>query len=400
MGDMSILEVKNVSKHFSIKRGFLRKSTETVQAVRNVSFRIGYGESYGVVGESGSGKTTLARVVLRLIDPTEGDILFEDTNLAKLDPETLRQLRRDMQMIFQDPHSSLNPRKKILQSVGEPLVIHERLGGRDLSQRVRELLEVVFQTADQMKADLFGERRFAKALEGRIMASLFYEPSTRTRFYFESAMLRLCGSVITTENAREFSSAAKGESLSDSTRIMNGYADVIVMRHNEAGSAARAAGFAEAIYLDPAEHRYLEEIGAANFLGLKGDALITPKELKGLMDAKDPKLVLISVVKGGLTGSFTRGHIPGAFQFTPYQSLGIDQMLANIPTDHPIVVYGWTGQHSSQLVAYLNMLGYEAYSLVFGANALFCDGHVRFLEDRADSAQIRALTTIAGGEDD
>ena len=140
---MSILEVKNVSKHFPIKRGFLRKSTETVQAVRNVSFCIGYGESYGVVGESGSGKTTLARVVLRLIDPTEGDILFENTNLAKLDPETLRQLRRDMQMIFQDPHSSLNPRKKILQSVGEPLVIHERLAGRDLSQRVQELLEVV-----------------------------------------------------------------------------------------------------------------------------------------------------------------------------------------------------------------------------------------------------------------
>lgn len=105
----------------------------------------------------------------------------------------------------------------------------------------RELLEVVFSTADRMKTDLEGERRLAKALEGRIMASLFYEPSTRTRFSFESAMLRLGGSVITTENAREFSSAAKGESLSDSTRIMNGYADVIVMRHSEAGSAARAA---------------------------------------------------------------------------------------------------------------------------------------------------------------
>jgi aspartate carbamoyltransferase catalytic subunit len=105
----------------------------------------------------------------------------------------------------------------------------------------RDLLEVVFQTADQLKADLYAERRFAKSLEGRIMASLFYEPSTRTRFSFESAMLRLGGSVITTENAREFSSASKGESLSDSTRIMNGYADVIVMRHNEAGSAARAA---------------------------------------------------------------------------------------------------------------------------------------------------------------
>ncbi|WP_319525858.1 aspartate carbamoyltransferase [uncultured Desulfosarcina sp.] len=105
----------------------------------------------------------------------------------------------------------------------------------------RDLLEMVFRTADQLKEDLYNERRFANALQGKIMASLFYEPSTRTRFSFESAMLRLGGSVITTENAREFSSAAKGESLSDSTRIMNGYADVIVMRHNEAGSAARAA---------------------------------------------------------------------------------------------------------------------------------------------------------------
>jgi aspartate carbamoyltransferase catalytic subunit len=105
----------------------------------------------------------------------------------------------------------------------------------------RDLLKTVFQIADQLKEDLYGERKFAKSLDGKIMASLFYESSTRTRFSFESAMLRLGGSVITTENAREFSSAAKGESLADSTRIMNGYADLIVMRHNEAGSAARAA---------------------------------------------------------------------------------------------------------------------------------------------------------------
>ena len=105
----------------------------------------------------------------------------------------------------------------------------------------RSLLELVFNTADMMKADLQGERKLAKFLDGKVMASLFYEPSTRTRFSFESAMRRLGGEVITTENAREFSSAAKGESLADSTRIINGYADVIVMRHNEAGSAARAA---------------------------------------------------------------------------------------------------------------------------------------------------------------
>ena len=106
----------------------------------------------------------------------------------------------------------------------------------------RQLLELVFRVADQMEADLLGgEHRYAKALEGKIMASLFYESSTRTRFSFESAMLRLGGSVITTENAREFSSAAKGESLADSIKIINGYADLIVMRHSDAGSASQAA---------------------------------------------------------------------------------------------------------------------------------------------------------------
>ncbi len=106
----------------------------------------------------------------------------------------------------------------------------------------RNLLDTVFQVADDMKRDMEeGGRRYGQALAGRIMASLFYEPSTRTRFSFEAAMLRLGGSIITTENAREFSSAAKGESLYDSTRIMNGYADIIVMRHHEAGSAEKAA---------------------------------------------------------------------------------------------------------------------------------------------------------------
>ncbi len=109
----------------------------------------------------------------------------------------------------------------------------------------RKLLETVFTTADRMKADLLADpRQYADALKGKIMASLFYEPSTRTRFSFESAMARLGGSILTTENAREFSSAAKGESLNDSTHIMCGYADVIVMRHNEPGSAKQAADIA------------------------------------------------------------------------------------------------------------------------------------------------------------
>lgn len=105
-----------------------------------------------------------------------------------------------------------------------------------------ELLDILFSVTDEMKKDLSAKpRRYSEALRGQVMASLFYEPSTRTRFSFESAMARLGGTVLTTENAKEFSSAAKGETLYDSTRVMCGYADLIVMRHNEPGSAKRAA---------------------------------------------------------------------------------------------------------------------------------------------------------------
>jgi oligopeptide/dipeptide ABC transporter ATP-binding protein len=140
---MKILEARGVSKFFPVKRGFLRRTAATIKAVRNVSFAVQRGESYGVVGESGCGKTTLARMILRLTDPTGGDIFFNSINLCRLDQRSLEKLRRDMQMIFQDPHSSLNPRKTILQSVGEPLVIHEHLRGRPLRQRVQQLMEIV-----------------------------------------------------------------------------------------------------------------------------------------------------------------------------------------------------------------------------------------------------------------
>jgi len=105
-----------------------------------------------------------------------------------------------------------------------------------------ELLDIVFKITDEMKNDVSAkQRQYADALKDKIMASLFYEPSTRTRFSFESAMARLGGSILTTENAKEFSSAAKGETLYDSTSVMCGYADIIVMRHNEPGSAKIAA---------------------------------------------------------------------------------------------------------------------------------------------------------------
>ena len=140
---MNFLEVRGVSKHFPIKRGLFQRSSEIAQAVRAVDLDIEEGESYGVVGESGSGKTTLGRTILRLIDPTSGDIFFNGVNICELDRKMLRRLRRDMQMIFQDPHSSLNPRKTIVKSVGEPLVIHEHVRGHMLRQRVQELMEIV-----------------------------------------------------------------------------------------------------------------------------------------------------------------------------------------------------------------------------------------------------------------
>jgi oligopeptide/dipeptide ABC transporter ATP-binding protein len=140
---MKILEIKGLSKFFPIRKGFWRKPKEAIKAVRNVSFEVEEGASYGIVGESGSGKTTLARTILRLIEPTAGDILLRGNNLSKANEEQLRRLRRDMQMIFQDVHSSLNPRKTVLRSVGEPLVIHEGLKGRTLRHRVQELIETV-----------------------------------------------------------------------------------------------------------------------------------------------------------------------------------------------------------------------------------------------------------------
>lgn len=141
--DKPLLQVSNLKKYFPVQTGFLSKSTETVKAIDGVSFSIQEGTSFGLVGESGSGKTTVARTILRLIDPTEGDILFEGRNIAQPPEKSLKQLRRHMQMIFQNPHSSLNPRKTIFKSVAEPLIVHEHIHGKALRHRVEELLEIV-----------------------------------------------------------------------------------------------------------------------------------------------------------------------------------------------------------------------------------------------------------------
>lgn len=132
-----LLEVENLTVHFSVATGWPTGWGGAVHAVDGVTFHLDEGECLGLVGESGSGKSTVGRAILRLIPPTSGDIRFEGRSVPHLTEGELRRLRRQMQMIFQDPQSSLNPRKTILRSVAEPLIVHEGLSGRDLRERVR-----------------------------------------------------------------------------------------------------------------------------------------------------------------------------------------------------------------------------------------------------------------------
>jgi len=144
-----LLEVTNLVKHFPIKSGILiDRQVGAVQAVDDVSLTVAEGETLGLVGESGCGKSTLARAILQLIKPTSGSVRFRGTELTDLGRRDLRELRREMQMIFQDPYASLNPRKRIGQIVGDPLKLHGIASGSELRQRVESILERVGLAAE------------------------------------------------------------------------------------------------------------------------------------------------------------------------------------------------------------------------------------------------------------
>lgn len=144
-----LVEVRGLKKHFPIVRGFMRKVVGHVKAVDDINFDIYQGETLGLVGESGCGKSTTARLLMRAYDPTAGSIRFRRekgwVDIPKLDRNGLKDLRKDMQMIFQDPYGSLNPRLSLLQIIGEPFVIHgiAEPNSDDLRDRVAHLLEVV-----------------------------------------------------------------------------------------------------------------------------------------------------------------------------------------------------------------------------------------------------------------
>jgi peptide/nickel transport system ATP-binding protein len=139
-----LLEVADLVKHFPIKSGLLvDREVDRVRAVDGVSFTVDRGETLGLVGESGSGKSTLCRAVLQLIKPSSGSVRFEGQEIVGLSRRQLQPLRREMQMIFQDPYASLNPRKRVGQIVGEPLKLQGLAKGTELRRRVRELLDRV-----------------------------------------------------------------------------------------------------------------------------------------------------------------------------------------------------------------------------------------------------------------
>ena len=147
----AVLEVKDLVKHYPVRSGVLRRRVGTVHAVDGVSFSLFPGETLGLVGESGCGKSTVARSVMRLVEPTAGRIAIDGAVITRLGKAALRPVRRSMQIVFQDPFASLNPRMRAGDIVGEPLVVHGLASGAELKQQVAHLFEQVGLRPDQMR---------------------------------------------------------------------------------------------------------------------------------------------------------------------------------------------------------------------------------------------------------
>lgn len=193
-----LLEVDNLKTHFPVRRGILQRVVDQVRAVDGVSFKIQPGETLGLVGESGCGKTTVGRTLLRLIPATSGAVRYDGENLFDMNAAQMRDIRRKMQIIFQDPAGSLNPRMRVGRIVGEPLEVHGLASGDELRERVENLLErcgLWRQAADRYPHEFSGGQRQrigiarALALEPRLIVC--DEPTSALDVSIQSQILNL-----------------------------------------------------------------------------------------------------------------------------------------------------------------------------------------------------------------
>jgi oligopeptide transport system ATP-binding protein len=195
-----LLEVRHVKKYFPIRRGVLQREVAHVHAVDDVTFAVKSGETLGLVGESGCGKSTLGRTLVRLLEPTDGDIIFEGKAISHLGTRKLRPLRSEMQMVFQDPYASLNPRKRVGTIVSDPMRIHN-LGSRaEQKRRVGEILETVGLSPEHYNRfphEFSGGQRqrigIARALALRPKLIIADEPVSALDVSIQSQMLNLLG---------------------------------------------------------------------------------------------------------------------------------------------------------------------------------------------------------------
>jgi oligopeptide/dipeptide ABC transporter ATP-binding protein len=193
-----LVEARNLVKYYPIRGGVFLKEVAAVKAVDDVSLTIRSGETMGLVGESGCGKTTFGRAILRLEEPTAGEVIFKGRNLLACDAKEMRGLRKQMQIIFQDPFSSLNPRKTIAQIIGEPLLVHGMKNRKQREERVLYLLDVVGLRPEQMRRypHMFsgGQRQrisIARALAGDPEFLVCDEPTSALDVSVQAQVLNL-----------------------------------------------------------------------------------------------------------------------------------------------------------------------------------------------------------------
>jgi oligopeptide transport system ATP-binding protein len=197
-GETPLLRVRHVKKYFPIRKGVLQREVARVHAVDDVSFEVNEGETLGLVGESGCGKSTLGRTLVRLLEPTDGEIVFQGRPIQHLGTRSLRPLRREMQMVFQDPYASLNPRKRVGTIVSDPMRIHN-LGSRsEQKRRVGEILETVGLSPEHYNRfphEFSGGQRqrigIARALALRPKLIIADEPVSALDVSIQSQMLNL-----------------------------------------------------------------------------------------------------------------------------------------------------------------------------------------------------------------